>query len=151
MAYRPDTFNLHPNRHESGCQGEQQLQNRCSDVLHKYSDAQGDTAEASILHGARHVQAVFTKERGTPDLIANIHWVLESSEEFQNVSPYFINYSKAFNCVVPENLGVAQKKMSMPSHSIIQVRNLHCRQEATVRTKYEETKWFPTGKAVRQE
>lgn len=53
-------------------------------------------------------------------------------------------------CVTPEKLWVAQKEMSMPNHLIVQVRNLHCGQEATVRTEYEETLWFPTGEVVRQ-
>lgn len=54
-----------------------------------------------------------------------------------------------FDCLTSEKLWIAQEEMSVPKHLIIQVHSLHCGQEATVRTDYEETQWFPTGKVVR--
>ena len=47
------------------------------------------------------VQAGFRKGRGTRDQIANIRWIIETAREFQNNTYfYFIDYTKAFDCVV---------------------------------------------------
>jgi len=46
------------------------------------------------------VQAGFKKGRGTRDQIANIHWIIEKTREFQkNIYFCFINYAKTFDCV----------------------------------------------------
>ena len=46
------------------------------------------------------VQAGFRKDRGTRDQIANIHWIIEKTREFQeNIYFCFIDYVKAFDCV----------------------------------------------------
>ena len=46
------------------------------------------------------VQAGFRKGRGTRDQIANTHWIMEISREFQkNIYFCFIDYAKAFDCV----------------------------------------------------
>ena len=46
------------------------------------------------------VQAGFRKGRGTRDLIANIHRIMEKEREFQkNIYICFIDYAKAFDCV----------------------------------------------------
>ena len=44
------------------------------------------------------VQAGFRKGRGTRNLIANIHWVIEKPREFQK-NICFIDYAKAFDCL----------------------------------------------------
>ena len=46
------------------------------------------------------VQAVFRKDRGTRNQIANILWIMEKEIKFQK-SIYFcsIDYAKAFDCV----------------------------------------------------
>ena len=45
-------------------------------------------------------QAGFGKGRGTRDQTANIHWIIEKAMEFQrNIYFYFIDYTKAFDCV----------------------------------------------------
>ena len=49
------------------------------------------------------VQAGFTKGRGTRDHIANIHWIIEKAREFQK-NICFIDYTKAFDCVVQNKL-----------------------------------------------
>ena len=44
-----------------------------------------------------HVQADFSKGRGTRDQIANIHWIIEKAREFQkNIYFFFTDYSKDF-------------------------------------------------------
>ena len=46
------------------------------------------------------VQAVFRKDRGIRDQIANIHGVIEKMREFQkNIYFCFIDYTKTFDCV----------------------------------------------------
>ena len=46
------------------------------------------------------VQVGFRKGRGTRDQIANIHWIIEKTREFQkNIYFCFIDYAKAFDCV----------------------------------------------------
>ena len=46
------------------------------------------------------VQAVFRKDRGTRDQIANIRWIIEKAREFQkNISFCFIDYTQTFDCV----------------------------------------------------
>ena len=46
------------------------------------------------------VQAGFRKGRGTRHQIANIHWIVEKSREFQkNIYFCFRNYVKAFVCI----------------------------------------------------
>ena len=45
-------------------------------------------------------QGRFRKGRGTKDQIANIHWTIEKAREFQeNFYFWFIDYTKAFDCV----------------------------------------------------
>ena len=45
------------------------------------------------------IQAVFRKDRGTRDQIANICWIIEKARELQkNIYFCFIDYAKAFDC-----------------------------------------------------
>ena len=51
------------------------------------------------------VPAGFRKGRGTRDQIANIRWIMEKAGEFQkNIYFCFIDYAKAFDCVVYNKL-----------------------------------------------
>ena len=51
-------------------------------------------------HELPDLQAGFKKGRGTRDQIANIHWIMEKTREFQkNIYFCFIDYAKAFDCV----------------------------------------------------
>ena len=46
------------------------------------------------------VQDGSRKGRGTRDQIANIHWIMEKTREFEkNIYFCFIDYAKAFDCV----------------------------------------------------
>ena len=57
------------------------------------------------------VQAGFRKGRGTTDQIANIHWIIEKAREFQkNIYFCFIDYNKAFACVITTNCGKFLKR-----------------------------------------
>ena len=97
------------------------------------------------------VQAGFGKRRGTRDQIANIHWLIKKSREFQkNISSCFIDYAKAFDCVDHNKLWKILKELDIPDHLTGHLRNLYTGQEATVRTGHGTTDWFQIGKGVRQ-
>ena len=97
------------------------------------------------------VQAGFGKRRGTRDQIANIHWPIKKSREFQkNISSCFIDYAKAFDCVDHNKLWKILKELDIPDHLTGHLRNLYTGQEATVRTGHGTTDWFQIGKGVRQ-
>ena len=97
------------------------------------------------------VQASFRKGRGTKDLIANIHWIIEKAREFQkNIYFCFIDYAKSFDCVDHNKLWKIFKEMGIPDHLTCFLRNLYARQEATAKTGHGTTDWFQIRKGVRQ-
>ena len=50
------------------------------------------------------VQPGFRKGRGTRDKIANVCWIIEKAREFQkDIYCFFIDYTKAFDCVDHNN------------------------------------------------
>ena len=90
-----------------------------------------------------NVQAGFRKGRGTRDQIANIQCIIEKAREFQkNIYFCFIDYAKAFDCVVYNKLWKTPKEMGIQGHLNCLLRNLYASQEATVRNLYGTTDWF---------
>ena len=86
-------------------------------------------------HEIPDVQAGFRKGRGTRDQIANIHWIIQKTREFQkNIYFCFIDYAKAFDCVDHNKLWKILKEMGIAEHLTCLLRNLYAGQEATVRT-----------------
>ena len=78
------------------------------------------------------VQAGFRKGRGTRDKIANIHWIIEKTTEFQkDVYFCFIVYAKALDYVDHNKLWKILKEMGKPDHLTCLLRNLYADQEAT--------------------
>ena len=62
-------------------------------------------------HELPDVQAGFRKGRGTRDQIANICWIIEKAREFQKYIYFcFINYTKAFDCVITTNCEKLSKR-----------------------------------------
>ena len=99
-----------------------------------------------------NVQAGFRKGRGTRDQIANIHWIMEKAREFQkNIYVCFIDYTKAFDCVVHSNLWKILQEIGIPNYLSCLLRHLYAGQEAIVRTGHGKTEWFQIGKGVRQD
>ena len=97
------------------------------------------------------VQTGFRKGRGTRDQISNIHWIIEKAGEFQkNIYSYFIDYTKAFDCVDHNKLWKILKEMRIPDHLTCLLWNLCAGQEATVRTGHGTIDWFKIGKGVHQ-
>ena len=82
------------------------------------------------------VQAGFRKDRETRDQIAKIQWIIEKAREFQkNTYLYFIDYTKAFDCVDHNKLWQILQEMGIPGHLTCLLRNLYAGQEATVRNQ----------------
>ena len=72
------------------------------------------------------VQAGFRKGRVTRNQIANICCIIEKAREFQkNICFYFIDYTKAFNCVDHNKLWDILKEMGIPDHLTYLLRNLY--------------------------
>ena len=97
------------------------------------------------------VQAGFTKDRGTRDQTANIHWIIKKAREFlKNIYFCFIDYAKPFDCVDHNKLQKTLKELGIPDHLIFLLRNLYAGQEATVRTELGARDWFQIWKGVCQ-
>ena len=95
------------------------------------------------------VQAGFRKGRGTRDQIANIHWIIEKTREFQKTyTSALLTMPKALTVWTTTNCGKFLKDMGIADHLTCLLRNLQAGQEATVRTGYGKTDWFQIGKGV---
>ena len=58
------------------------------------------------------VQDGFRKGRGTRDQVANVCWIMEKATEFhKNIYFYFIDYTKAFDCMGHNQLWKILKEM----------------------------------------
>ena len=109
--------------------------------------------KASTVHElwTSRFQAGFRRHRGTSDQIANIHWIIKKTREFQtNIYFCLTDYAKAFNCVDHNKLWKILKEIGIPDHLTCLLRNLYADQEAIVRTGHGTTDWFQIGKGVRQ-
>ena len=81
-----------------------------------------------VNHELPDVQAGFREGRGTRDQIANLIWIIQKAGKFQrNFYFCFIDYAKAFDCVIVTEMGV-------PDHPTCLLKNLYAGQEAAVRT-----------------
>ena len=95
------------------------------------------------------VQTGFRKGWGTRDPIVNICWIIKKAREFQK-NIYFIDYTKAFDCVGHNKVWKVLKEMTVPDHLTCLLGNLGAGQEAAVRTGHGTTDWFQIGKRERQ-
>jgi hypothetical protein len=62
----------------------------------------------------------------------------------------FIDYSKAFDCVDHSRLWNTLTSMEVPEPLIAHIKSLYTKQEAAVKTEYDNTEWFEVGEGVRQ-
>ena len=77
--------------------------------------------------------------------------IIEKAREFQkNNYFYFIDYSKAFDCVDHNKLWKILKEVGVPDHLICLLINLYAVQEATVRTGHGTTDRAQIGNGVHQ-
>ena len=74
---------------------------------------------------------------------------MEKTREFQkSIYFFFIDYTKAFDCVKHNKLWKILKEMGLPDHLTCLLRNLYVGQEATVKTLHGTTDCFKIGKGV---
>ena len=71
------------------------------------------------------VQGGFRKGSGTRDQIANIRWITEKAEQFQqNIYFCFKDYTKAFDCVDHNKMWKILIEMGIPDHLTSLLRNM---------------------------
>ena len=64
-------------------------------------------------HELPDVQAGYRKGRGIRDQIANICWIMEKAREFhKNIYFCFIDYAKAFHCVIHSKLKNSERDVN---------------------------------------
>jgi len=97
------------------------------------------------------VQAGFRKGRGTRDQIVSIFWIIEKVKELKYVYFWFIDYTKAFDCLDHSKLWRILKEMGIPDYLTCLLRNLYAGQEATVRTRHGRMDWFKILNGVCQD
>ena len=96
------------------------------------------------------VQAMFRKDRGTRDQIANICWIIEKARQYQkNIYSASLIMSVKVFVWITTNWKIL-KEMGIPDHLTCFLRNLYAGQEATVRTGHGTVNWFKIGKGVCQ-
>ena len=77
-------------------------------------------------------------------------WSIEKAREFQkNIYFWFIDYTKAFDCV-DQNILENSSRDGNRHHLTCLLRNLYAAQEATVRTRHGTADCFKIGKGVLQ-
>ena len=93
-----------------------------------------------------NVQAGFRKGRGTRDQIANIHWIIGKTKEFQKTSTSAsLMMWKPLTVWIKTNW-IILKEMGIPDHFTCVLRKLYVGQEATVRTGHGTTDCFKIRK-----
>ena len=93
-------------------------------------------------------QAGFRKGRGTTDQIANIRWIKEKQgNSRKNIYFCFIDYVKAFDCVVHNKLlKKTLIEMEIPDHLTCLLKNLYSDQEAIARNGHGKQTSSKLGK-----
>ena len=97
-----EKFNFHSSPKEGQCQRMFKLLHNCTHFTCQQGNTQNPSSQASILCELRIYTCTswIQENRGTRDQIANIHWSIEKTREFQkNIYFCFIDYTKAFDCV----------------------------------------------------
>ena len=95
-----------------------------------------DRLQQCVNQELPYVQAGFIKGRGTKDQIANMHWLIEESREYQKKKK-----STSVLLTMPKPLCGSQpwkilKKMGIPDHLTCLLRKLFAGQETTVRNRH---------------
>ena len=85
------------------------------------------------------VQVGFRKGKGTRDQIANIHWIIEKTREFQKTyTSALMTMPKLLTVWITTNFR-KYKETRISDHLTCLLRNLHTDQEVTVRTGHGTT------------
>ena len=82
----------------------------------------------------------FGKGRETRDQIANIHWIIVKTREFQkNIDSASLTLLKPLTVWITTNWKIL-KEMGIPDHLTCLLRSLCAGEEAAVRTRHEATR-----------
>ena len=93
------------------------------------------------------VQAGLRKDKGTRDQIVKFHCIIEKARQFQkNIYFCFIDYAKAFDCVVHNKLWKILKEMGIPDHLTCLLKNLYACQEQQLKPEVEQWTGSKLGK-----
>ena len=96
-------------------------------------------------------QAGFKKGRGTRDNIFNLRNIIEKLREIdKDLHICFIDYSKAFDCVIHKPLWKTLRDMGIHNNIVKLIVNMYAGQQATVRLECGMSDWFSDSKGVRQ-
>ena len=83
-----------------------------------------------VNHEFPDVQVGCRKGKGTRDQIANIHWIIKKTREFQkNIYFWFIDYVKAFDCVDHNKLWKILQEIGISDHLTCLLRDLYAGEE----------------------
>ena len=85
-----------------------------------------------------------------PDVQPGFRKIQKAREFQENIYFHFIDYTKAFDCVVHNKLWKILKEMGLPDDLTCFLRTLYVGQEAAVKTGHVTTDWFQIGKGVCQ-
>ena len=78
------------------------------------------------------IQVGCQRGRGIRDQVANTPWILEKAREFlKNIYFWFIEYTKAFDCVDHNKMWKILQEMGIPDHLSCLLRGLYAGQEAS--------------------
>ena len=81
------------------------------------------------------------------DQISNIHWFIEKTREFQeNIYFYFIDYTKASDCVDHNKLWKILKEMEISNHLICLLRYLYAVKKQQLELNIEQQTGSKSGK-----
>ena len=124
------------------------LISHASEVMLKILQAR---LQQCVNHELPDVQAGFRTSIETRDQIVNICRITEKAREFQeNIYFFFIDFAKAFDCVVHNKLWKILQEIGISDHLTCLLRNLYVSQEATVGTRHGTTDWVQIRKGMHQ-
>ena len=79
-----------------------------------------------MTHEFPDVQAGFRKGRGTRDQIANIHWIIKRTREFQKINLLLLYWlHQSLDCVDHNKIWKILKEIGIPDHLTCLLRKLY--------------------------
>ena len=141
-----EKLSFHSNPKERQCQRMFKLPHNCTHLTCQQSNTQISASQASTvpeLRTSRCSSWIQTRQRNQRLNCQHPLGSQKKQREFQkNIYFFFINYTKAFDCVNHNKLWKILKEMGIPDYLTCLLRNLYAGQEAMVRTGHGTTDWF---------
>ena len=110
-----------------------------------------DRLKSGVDEMIRQVQAGFRSGMGTSDQIFALQNILEQCQEWQ-APPYsnFVDFSKAFDCIIREQLWDIMKQYGIPDIFIRTFKALYYQSSSCVTEGGRFSSWFEVKSGVRQ-